>query len=281
MTPKSSNTRNGEVCICPLPKQILLKVFDSNPNTGAGSKHDDHCCICPGPQRLVECHTCKIAFHPECLPRFSHILPNVAFHCSICVDRCWDLSPPDTLPGSLEPSSAQIHYPPTRTTTDKPNDASNPYLRDPTQQEGLRTQSATSVYEHRGTDRSTSHDIAHPGPAVQTATESPQRTEHQRNLDYTLSSDVFSSLYRLYRELESVASLRAEIEELRSQNTRFAEIIKVNRRFRDILLEGVRSPQIMGTQFVGTVESISDTFADLEVELGITEGQTVPAKEPK
>ncbi|OQE30792.1 hypothetical protein PENFLA_c002G03433 [Penicillium flavigenum] len=253
----------------------------------AGSKHDGHCCIClrAERERHMQCHTCKIVFHPECLSRGSYSIRNHTFYCSICIDRSWDSSPPDTLPVSLEPTSAQTHGPPSHTTTDNSNAASIPHLQYPTpslnlQREGHRTQSATRVYRPRGTDRNTSHGIAHPGPAGQTATESPQRTDHQRKLDYTLSSDVLSSLYRLYREIELVASLRAEIEELRAQNTKYAETIRMNKRFRDALLAGIQNSQTMDARFVGTAENINDMFANLE-ELVVSERQTASAKEPK
>ncbi|KAJ5486042.1 hypothetical protein N7530_000342 [Penicillium desertorum] len=253
----------------------------------AGSKHDDYCCIClrSERERHMQCHTCKIVFHPECLSRGSYSIRNSTFYCSMCINRCWDSSPPDTPPASFEPTSAQTHDPPSHTTTDNSNAALIPHLQYPTpslnlQREGLRTQSATGVYGPRGTDRNTSHDIAHPGPAVQTATESPQRT-HQRTLDHTVSSDVFSSLYRLYREIASVASLRAENEELRAQKTNYAETIRMNKIFRDTLLAGMQNSQMMDTRFLGTAKNINDTFADLEAELGVSEGQTASAKEPK
>jgi hypothetical protein len=90
-----------------------------------------------------------------------------------------------------------------------------------------------------------------------------------------VSSDVFSSLYRLYRELASLASLRAENEVLRAQNTNYTETIRMNKIFRDTLLAGMQNSQMMDTRFLGTAENISDTFADLEAELGVS------AKEPE
>lgn len=201
------------------------------------------------------------------------------------------------------------------------NAASIPHLLGPApslelQREGLRTQSALGESEPNAIDLNSSHGITDLGPAVQTAAENPQPTGRKRKSRYStqpsdvdaslavqtgtdspqpaqrqrksryssLSSDVDASLGVLYRELESIASLRAQIEELRTQNTQYAQTIKIHEQAQVALRRDLGKLRENVANSESTTKEISDLRernAALEAELLASKEQTAAAKELK
>lgn len=264
----------------------------TKPPTGAGSKREDYCCICRESERLENCHTCRLAFHHECLPSGCVYNSYDRLFCSICVHRGWDKAPPVlTPPASPQPAPAQIHHPPGHATSGtNSNAASIPHLLCPApslepQREGLETQSAPEESEPSAIDKNTGHEVTDLGPAVQTATEGSQPTRRQRKSRYsTLPSNVDASLAVLYQELESVAMLRAEIEKLRTQNTQYAQTIKIQEQNQIALrrdLGALRENVTNSESTTKEIRELRERNAALEAELLVSKEQTAAAKELK
>ncbi|CAI7628685.1 unnamed protein product [Penicillium crustosum] len=263
----------------------------------AGSKREDYCCICHESDRLENCHTCKLAFHRECLPAgcarnsYDHLF------CLICVRRGWDKAPPVlTPPASPQPAPAQIHDPPSHATNETNSNASPiSHLLGPTsslelQRGGIQTQPALGESQPSAVDRDTSHDVTYPGPAgptateslqptgrkrksrygtlpgdadaslaLQTATDSPQGNRRGRKSRYsTLPTTVDASLSVIYQELESIAMLRAEIEELRTQNTQYAQTIKIHEQTQVALRRNLSTLRENATNSESTNKEINE-----------------------
>ncbi|CAI7589168.1 unnamed protein product [Penicillium glandicola] len=261
----------------------------------AGSNHDDYCCICHGSQRLKQCHTCKLAFHYECLPPGWASNSHDHLFCSICVERGWDKSPPIlTPPTSPRPYRSQLHRASSHTAT-KTNShpASVPHILGVAsslelQQEGLQAQSVPRENEPSAMDQNTIQDAGHSQPAVRTATDSPepcQRRPARRKSRYsTLPSAVDTSFAVLYRELESVASLRTQIEELRTQNTQYAQTIKIHEQTQVALrrdLEALRETPAQSESVNKEISELRRRNAALEAELLASKEQAAAAKELK
>ncbi|KAJ5941270.1 hypothetical protein N7516_001438 [Penicillium verrucosum] len=263
----------------------------------AGSKREDYCCICHEPERLENCHTCKLAFHRECLPAgcarnsYDHLF------CLICVRRGWDRAPPElTPPASPQPASIQIHdFPSHATNGTNSNALPISHLLCPAaslglQREGLQTQSTLGELQPSAVYRDSSHDVIYPVPAGQTATESLQPTGRKRKSRHgalpgevdaspavqiatespqgnrcgrkswynTLPSNVDASLSVIYQELESIAMLRGEIEELRIQNTQCAQTIKIQEQTQVALRRDLGTLQENATNSESTIKEISE-----------------------
>lgn len=269
----------------------------TKPHIGAGSKREHYCCICHESDRLENCHTCKLAFHRECLPAgcarnsYDHLF------CLICVRRGWDKAPPVlTPPVSPQLAPVQIHDPPNHATNGTNSNASPiSHLLDPApslelQREGLQTQSAQGESQPNAVNRDASHDVTYPGPvgqtateslqptgrkrksrhgtlpgdvdaslALQTATESPQGNRRGRKSRYsTLPTTVDASLSVIYQELESIAMLRAEIEELRTQNTQYTQTIKIHEQTQVALRRDLGTLRENATNSESTTKEISE-----------------------
>ncbi|KAF4767125.1 hypothetical protein N7455_006842 [Penicillium solitum] len=262
----------------------------------AGSKREDYCCICHKSERLENCHTCKLAFHRECLPAgcarnsYDHLF------CLICVRRGWDKAPPVlTPPASPQLAPVQIHDPPSHATNGTNSNASPISLLGPApslglQREWFQTQYALGESQPNAVDRDTTHDVTYPGPAGQTATESLQPTGRKRKSRHgtlpgdvdaslalqtatgspqsnrrgrksrysTLPTTVDASLSVIYQELESIAMLRAEIEELRTQNTQYAQTIKIHEQNQVALRRDLATLRENATNSESTTKEISD-----------------------
>lgn len=295
--PKSNDTKNGEVRTILFRSKYQWMPLKTKPHIGAGSKREDYCCICHESERLENCHTCKLAFHRECLPAGCARNSSDRLFCLICVRRGWDKAPPViTPPASPQPAPVQIHGPPSHATTGtNSNAASIPYILGPApslelQREGFHTQSTLGEYKPSAFDQNTSHDVTYPGPAVQTATESFQPARNKRKSRYstlpdevdeslavqaatessqgnrrgrksrysTLPSNVDASLSVIYQELESIAMLRAEIEELRTQNTQYAQTMKIHEQTQVALRRDLRTLQENATHSESTTREISE-----------------------
>ncbi|KAJ6104569.1 hypothetical protein N7523_010889 [Penicillium sp. IBT 18751x] len=123
-------------------------------------------------------------------------------------------------------------------------------------------------------------------------TASPRPKRQRKSRFATLSSEVDASLAVLYRELESVASLKAQIEDLQIQNTQFLQIIKIRDNNMAVLRRDLDSRKAENEELLKLrantsqhdtlkreMEDLKSRNAQLEAELQVSREQTAAAQE--
>ncbi|KAL1965192.1 hypothetical protein VTN77DRAFT_5946 [Rasamsonia byssochlamydoides] len=221
-----------------------------------GSVHDDYCFICRRPKSLVPCNTCRRAFHDECMPPGSTYDEHNQWYCPVCVRRNWHVAPPTVTPPTSPPLSAQQKstqdVPEQKLVTAESTSSSTPAIDSgPGNQQALSILAEISRSMSRGVpSKSTPEAVtsAAPPPCQTAAAPSPRPPgrpvstrrndptvstsstsqgislldSHARKSRFaTLSTEVDSALWVLYRELENAMSLRQHVAELE------AEIVKL------------------------------------------------------
>ncbi|KAL4756435.1 uncharacterized protein BDW70DRAFT_166120 [Aspergillus foveolatus] len=210
-----------------------------------GSPHDTACRVCGAtgnsdlkPGRLINCHTCRVAFHFICVPDGSEWATREDLYCPICVKRGWDMSPPElSPPASPVPAPAPIERPEGVVPIEPAVTAA--VLRAVSNTDstnGLKQPQAAS----EDTSLGNSSERIPQSPAVTTRPETmrhdednnpdpeaPQPKRQRTSRFVTLPSDVDASLGVIYRELESVASLKLQIQELQYKDRQSAQMIKL------------------------------------------------------
>ncbi|KAL6232400.1 hypothetical protein BDW75DRAFT_217818 [Aspergillus navahoensis] len=215
-----------------------------------GSPHDTICRVCHqnssiGPGPLHNCRTCRVAFHWICKPDGIVWPVGEDPYCPICVERGWHLALPElTRPGSPDYATPKRSEDGARVETVVPGTASRG-VSNPgsiTDLEPARVPSISLPPEKASESaplRNSPEPIPHsPAVAPRPAslqhnedndpdTEAPRPKRQRTSRFVTLSSDVDASLGVIYRELESVASLKLQIEELQNRNRQSAQMIKL------------------------------------------------------
>ncbi|KAJ5681890.1 uncharacterized protein N7477_001830 [Penicillium maclennaniae] len=123
-------------------------------------------------------------------------------------------------------------------------------------------------------------------------TASPRPKRQRKSRFATLSSEVDASLAVLYRELESVASLKAQIEDLQIQNTQFLQIIKIRDNNMAVLRRDLDSRKAENEELLKLrantsqhdtlkreMEDLKTRNAQLEADLQVSREQTAAAQE--
>ena len=131
-----------------------------------------------------------------------------------------------------------------------------------------------------------------PGENNDRNTASPRPKRQRKSRFATLSSEVDASLAVLYRELESVASLKAQIEDLQIQNTQYLQTIKIRdnnmavlRRDLDVRkaeyeeLVRLRANTSQHDTLRKEMEDLKSRNAQLEADLQVSREQTAAAQE--
>lgn len=122
--------------------------------------------------------------------------------------------------------------------------------------------------------------------------ESPRPKRQRKSRFATLSSEVDASLAVLYRELESVASLKAQIEDLQSQNSQYVQIIQIrdinmaalrrdldNRKAENEELVRLRANTSQNGSLKKELEDLQSRITQLETDLQVSREQTAAAQE--
>jgi predicted RNase H-like nuclease (RuvC/YqgF family) len=122
--------------------------------------------------------------------------------------------------------------------------------------------------------------------------ESPRPKRQRKSRFATLSSEVDASLAVLYRELESVASLKAQIEDLQIQNSQYIQIIQIrdnnmavlrreldNQRAENEELVRLRVNTSQNDSLKKELEDLQSRIAQLDTDLQVSKGQTAAAEE--
>ncbi|KAL4982981.1 hypothetical protein BDW68DRAFT_43541, partial [Aspergillus falconensis] len=224
------------------PKEVQIQKYKEWKRNG--SPHDTICRVCLqnasiGPGPLHHCRTCRVAFHWVCKPDGIVGAAGEGFYCPICVERAWHLALPE-LPHSSSPDYATPERSEGGASAAVPRAVSNPGSTN-----GLEPPQAPFIPQPPQEPsenvplRNSSERTPHP-PALNTRPTSLQHNEdddpgieaprpkRQRTSRFvTLSSDVDASLGVIYRELESVASLKLQIEELQNRDRQSAQMIKL------------------------------------------------------
>ncbi|KAL4740226.1 hypothetical protein BDV11DRAFT_214517 [Aspergillus similis] len=213
-----------------------------------GSPHDTACRVCGAtansdlsPGRLLNCHTCRVAFHIICVPDGSEWATRDGIYCPICVKRGWDTSPPVlSSPASPVPAAVSTE----RSESIVPIDAVPTAVPNPGSTNGSKPSRAPSIRPPpqaalEDASLGNSSERTPHSPAVATRPESMQHDDNNPDAEgphpkrqrtsrfVTLPSDVDASLGVIYRELESVASLRLQIQELQYKDRQSAQMIKL------------------------------------------------------
>ncbi|KAJ5128855.1 hypothetical protein N7526_007021 [Penicillium atrosanguineum] len=123
-------------------------------------------------------------------------------------------------------------------------------------------------------------------------TASPRPKRQRKSRFATLSSEVDASLAVLYRELESVASLKAQVEDLQIQNTQYLQTVKIrdnniavlrrdldNRKAENEELARLRANISHHDTLKKKVEDLQSRNAQLEADLQVSREQTAAAQE--
>jgi chromosome segregation ATPase len=126
----------------------------------------------------------------------------------------------------------------------------------------------------------------------QSNTETPTQKRQRKSRFATLSNEVEGALSVLYRELESVTSLKLQIEELQSQKRQDAQLIKLRdndiaimrrdleqRRSAVLELAQLRASMSQSGDLKREVDELRARNAVLEKELEESKAQTAAARE--
>jgi hypothetical protein len=124
------------------------------------------------------------------------------------------------------------------------------------------------------------------------ATETPTQKRQRKSRFATLSNEVEGALSVLYRELESVTSLKLQIEELQSQKRQDTQLIKLRdndiaimrrdleqRRSAVLELAQLRASMSQSGELKREVDELRVRNAVLEKELEESRAQTAAARE--
>jgi hypothetical protein len=121
--------------------------------------------------------------------------------------------------------------------------------------------------------------------SIRIAIDSPEPKRRERKSRYsTLAGDVDLSLATIYRELESVASLRAQIADLVSKNIQLSQSIRIheqNQVATHRVLDALRAKTMTSESASKEIRDLREKNASLEAELQISRDQTAAAKELK
>ncbi|KAH8705598.1 hypothetical protein BGW36DRAFT_353999 [Talaromyces proteolyticus] len=226
-----------------------------------GSVHDDYCMTCnrPRTQSLVPCYTCRRSFHDDCMPAGSLYNEQRQWFCLVCVQRNWHVEPPTVTPPASPPSSQNIlttgnadyqvshsSGTPTNDTTAEDSQAisilagisrsvsSQPHPPTSTALNYIRnsspytSSSSTPKPAPRSGSLSTTRRNDLPMPSTSTNQSFSMLDSHARKSRFaTLSSEVDSALWVLYRELESATSLRQRIDELEAEVVKLRQDVRI------------------------------------------------------
>lgn len=133
-------------------------------------------------------------------------------------------------------------------------------------------------------------DVPNDGSHRNTETSRPKRQRKSRFA--TLPSEVDASLAVLYRELESVASLKTQVEDLQIQNIQYLQGIKIrdnnlavlrrdleNRKAENEELARLRANTSEHDSLKAELEELRSKNAQLEADLQVAREQTATAQE--
>ncbi|KAL2812999.1 hypothetical protein BJX63DRAFT_395398 [Aspergillus granulosus] len=284
-----------------------------------GSKHETICRVCFKDGTSERCNTCRLTFHPECLKNSSGcdiaVYHSSHLYCEICCKRGWHRSPPlltpptspvlrptnePEVPATSEPAPSIAR---TISIPDLVSHPSNAESRRPSSPRPLQERSEEATYSASTPNQPlVSHAVSTISIKPQYGTVSTSEEEHnnrppapkrQRKSRFaTLPHEVEASLSVLYRELESVTSLRLQIEELQSQNSQQMQQIKLRENFIAILRRDLEQSQAADVELARLRASISQQGAiqkeveelraenvALEAELKKSRAETATAQE--
>ncbi|KAJ0426759.1 hypothetical protein BJY00DRAFT_306753 [Aspergillus carlsbadensis] len=285
-----------------------------------GSYHETSCRVCSRGGDLEPCQTCRLAFHPDCVPLTRRTAPDgsMSSYCSICVERGWHHSPPTLTPpvspilraGDAPNGAATTHQAPaTSTSRSMSMSMSIPSLVSPTLGEDVRRPAAPQLSQRQIDEIVEQNNLFHAFTASRAAakrnhdtvadpdvdrnrSETPTQKRQRKSRFATLSNEVEGALSVLYRELESVTSLKLQIEELQSQKRQDAQLIKLRdndiaimrrdleqRRTAVIELAQLRASMSQSGELQREVEGLRARNAVLEKELDESRAQTATAQE--
>ncbi|KAL2843620.1 hypothetical protein BJX68DRAFT_270115 [Aspergillus pseudodeflectus] len=278
-----------------------------------GSNHETTCRVCSRGGTLEPCHTCRLAFHSDCVSLSRHVSPDgsTASYCSVCIERGWHRSPPALTPPAspvLRPTDQQItlattgQAPATSSAISIPNLVSQTLGPDAGQQPSPRSlqQWHRDTVEDIRLLNTLSESITVPKRPRETLTstdgqsniETPTQKRQRKSRFATLSNEVEGALSVLYRELESVTSLKLQIEELQSQKRQDAQLIKLRdndiaimrrdleqRRSAVLELAQLRASMSQSGDLKREVDELRARNAVLEKELEESKAQTAAARE--
>ncbi|KAJ5613399.1 hypothetical protein N7510_006593 [Penicillium lagena] len=281
-----------------------------------GSLNEKICRVCLQPGDLYPCRTCRPAFHLRCIPHGSLRDSQNRIFCALCVRRGWNVAPPAlTPPSSPGPAPArQLDATTTPMATDTSTRATSiPSLVTGTLESDAHSQFPTvqeghGITENVSSPNSTDYRALQPRPAAvdivsQLNIEAPgessdhnagtPRPKRQRKSRFaTLPTEVDSSLAVLYRELESVASLKAQVEDLRVQNTQHLQVLKIrdnniaslrrnldNRKGEAEELARLRTNKFQYDSLLKEIEELRSKNAQLEADLKVSRERTAAAEE--
>lgn len=197
------------------------------------------CRICHKPDGLEPCHTCRMALHVRCTPQGWARGSDSEWFCPLCVSRNWHTNPPVLTPPAspgLPPDQTGVltgGAPPSSTTAQNSTANDRNTLQNivrvapdsvPPQEVVNTVPPAATISAYHATPNHGTES-----PATHTTSQEPPRpTRRPRKSRFaTLSTEVDASLSVLYRELESIASLKLEIDELKQENAKNLQVISI------------------------------------------------------
>ncbi|KAJ5145176.1 hypothetical protein N7448_002568 [Penicillium atrosanguineum] len=295
----------------------LLDSFETEPMTAqiqrhkdwrrSGSLNDKFCRVCLQPGDLYPCHTCKPAFHAGCIPDGSRRDTADNLFCAICVRRGWNVAPPSLTPPpspGLAPArklDATVKPAVIAPRRSMPDGSVGPAAVFNSMQEQEAAKNAMTPFpaDYRAVQpRAAAIDLAGssnsnaPSENNDRNTASPRPKRQRKSRFATLSSEVDASLAVLYRELESVASLKAQVEDLQIQNTQYLQTVKIrdnniavlrrdldNRKAENEELARLRANISHHDTLKKKVEDLQSRNAQLEADLQVSREQTAAAQE--
>ncbi|KAL3493950.1 hypothetical protein BJX62DRAFT_199378 [Aspergillus germanicus] len=276
-----------------------------------GSNHETTCRVCSRGGTLDPCHTCRLAFHTDCVSLSRHVAPDgsTSAYCSICVERGWHRSPPaltppaSPIPRAIDQPDVETPAKPALPTSSRSmsipslvaptfKDSSGQPLPQFMQQRLQETIDDVRFIEAVNASRKRQLETAAHADSSEPSTDTPTTKRQRKSRFATLSNEVEGALSVLYRELESVTSLKLQIEELQSQKRQDAQLIKLRdndiaimrrdleqRRSAVLELAQLRASMSHSGDLKREVEELRARNAVLEKELEESRKETAAAQD--
>ncbi|KAI9040764.1 uncharacterized protein KD926_007707 [Aspergillus affinis] len=191
----------------------------------AGAPHDLRCFECHQEGKtqgdLDPCETCPRVYHEACKPEDGYFVssqqpraqpgpvPPRQWYCPVCVHRGWHVTPP-----VLTPPQSPVLRPSTP--------ASIPAAAVPAREENVRIENIEATSNTRESSK---------GQQIDTSREKEKSTDASRRKSRfdTLSPQVESALWVLYRELESVPLAQRRIADLENEMAQLRQEVRIRR----------------------------------------------------
>ncbi|KAK5041485.1 hypothetical protein LTR13_002150 [Exophiala sideris] len=182
---------------------------------GNGSGHEDTCFVCRKASGLVNCNTCRLAYHKTCLAADACTYEDQdRWYCPICVSRNWHIFPPSPpaspllAPATASTSASDVVREPVYRRILRPPPTAHAETRPPSRPPML----VPALSALPTSTALPSSPLRSGGQPLGQATTQPRKGGRSRYS--TLRPDVESAISTIYGELELSRSLSGDVARL-------------------------------------------------------------------